>query len=293
MLTQQSLLSSSGPTFRVYPFLKWAGGKNHLTKYIRPLVHRQIRRYYEPFLGGGALFFAIYNGSLSFEATLSDTNEELISTFKVVRDFPRELVQQLSKMKRQYLLTSNQEKYYYSLRSTKFKDKIELAARFIFLNKTCYNGLYRVNRNGDFNVPFGQNKHPGIFEDDNIFAASEALRATEARLGSIDYRIATKDCGSGDFIYFDPPYDPISKTSTFTNYTSTGFNAEDQARLADWFAELVRRGCSVVLSNSDTGLVRALYKAYPRRSVPVNRPVSCKGSGRTGFRELIIFNVQR
>ncbi len=293
MLTQQSLLPSGGPTLRVSPFVKWAGGKTHLTKYIRPLVPSRIRRYYEPFLGGGALFFAIYNSGVSFEATLSDTNQELISTFKVVRDSPREVVHQLSKMKRQYLIASNQEKFYYSLRATKFTDKVELAARFIFLNKTCYNGLYRVNRDGEFNVPFGQNKAPGIFEEDNITAASEALRATKARLVSTDYQRATEDCGSGDFIYLDPPYDPISKTSTFTSYTSTGFNVEDQARLADWFGELVRRGCSVVLSNSDTGLIRALYETYPRRSIPVNRPISCKGSRRTGFRELIIFNIRQ
>jgi DNA adenine methylase len=291
VLTQQSLLSSDRPTFRISPFIKWAGGKAHLIPHLKPLIPSRIKKYYEPFLGGAALFFSTFNSGRSFEAVLSDTNAELVSAFNVVKDSPEELVRHLSKLRKQYLLAPNKERYYYSIRESELIDGVDLAARFIFLNKTCYNGLYRVNRDGKFNVPFGHYRNPRIFNEDNIVASSRAFLDTQARIFSADYKRATEECEAGDFIYFDPPYDPTSKTSTFTSYTPNGFDRDDQARLADWFAELVSRDCNVVLSNSDTEFIQRLYRRYKKISVEVNRPISCKGKGRTGFRELVIFNT--
>jgi DNA adenine methylase len=141
-----------------------------------------------------------------------------------------------------------------------------------------------------FNVPFGRYKHPRILNEANLFAASWALQDTGATIFEADYQKATEKSGEGDFIYFDPPYDPISKTSGFTDYTAVGFDKEDQLKLAEWFGELASRGCIVVLSNSDTALVRRLYRRYFMKSIEVNRPINCKGKGRTGFKELVISN---
>jgi DNA adenine methylase len=141
-----------------------------------------------------------------------------------------------------------------------------------------------------FNVPFGRYKHPRILNEANLFEVSRVLQETKATISQANYERATKNCREGDFVYLDPPYDPEGENLSFTDYTAGGFDREDQARLAEWFAELVDRRCSVVLSNSDTPLVRRLYRQYSMRSVEVNRPINCKGKGRTGFKELIIFN---
>ena len=290
VLTQQMLLAPGRPRLRVSPFVKWAGGKGHLVRHLMPLVPIRLKNYYEPFLGGGALFFSVFNRGTPFRSFLSDSNHELISTFKVLEETPEELVLKLSKLQKQYLVSPHKEAFYYSVRATSPASRTELAARFIFLNKTCYNGLYRVNRKGMFNVPFGRYKHPRILNEANLLAASWALQDTGATIFEADYQKATEKSGEGDFVYFDPPYDPISKTSGFTDYTAVGFDKEDQIKLAEWFGELASRRCIVVLSNSDTPLVRRLYRKYFMKSIEVNRPINCKGKGRTGFKELVISN---
>jgi DNA adenine methylase len=292
VLTEQVLLAPGGTSIRATPFVKWAGGKNHLLRNLLPLVPTNLQNYYEPFLGGGALFFFILSKWAPFRAILSDTNEELILTYKVVKENPEELIRLLSRFQRQYSLSTSKEEYYYTVRGSKPSGRVERAARFIFLNKTCYNGLFRVNRRGEFNVPFGRYKSPRILNEAGISAASRALCANSS-IRLVDYQKATETCDKGDFIYLDPPYDPVSETSGFTDYTVNGFGKEDQAKLAEWFTELVERGCTVLLSNSDTSLVRQLYRQYVVKSVDVSRPISCKGRKRTGFRELIVLGRRR
>lgn len=290
VLTQQILLAPGSTRVRVSPFVKWAGGKGHLVRHLMPFVPIRLKNYYEPFLGGGALFFSVFNRGLPFRSFLSDTNQELISTFKVIKETPNELVLELSKLQEKYQISRHKEELYYSVRAKKPLSGVELAAWFIFLNKTCYNGLYRVNRKGMFNVPFGRYKNPRILNEAMISAINRALQDTKATILQVDYQKATEKCGEGDFIYFDPPYDPVSKTSGFTDYTATGFDREEQTRLAEWFAELAKRRCVALLSNSDTPLIRRLYREYFMESIEVNRPINCKGKGRTGFKELVICN---
>ena len=165
---------------------------------------------------------------------------------------------------------------------------MESATRFIFLNKTCYNGLYRVNKDNEFNVPFGGYKRPAIFDEGNIMAASFALRETQAELYAEDYSYTLDNCGPQDFVYFDPPYFPTSKTAAFTDYTVNGFTEEDQNKLSDSFSKLVQRGCNVILTNSDTPLVRRLYGQYVRKRIPVKRFINSVGTRRSGFYEVIV-----
>jgi DNA adenine methylase len=279
-------LDSSRP--KLTPFVKWAGGKGSLVHRLLPFVPRALSKYYEPFLGGGAIFLAVCARDTRFKAFLSDTNPELINGYKMVKSKPSDLIRSLSNLRRRYKSAPNKEDFYYEIRSWEPTGPIERAARFVFLNKTCYNGLYRVNPKGEFNVPFGHHMNPKIFHETNILGVSKALRETHAILRTVDYRKATTNCQMGDFVYFDPPYHPSSETSSFTDYTAKGFGEEDQRELSRVFSRLVHRGCQVLLSNSNTRLVRDLYDDYNRKNILVNRPINCVGTGRTGFRELIV-----
>ena len=253
-----------------------------------PFVPGLLANYYEPFLGGGAIFLTVCRRDTKFNAFLSDTNSELINSYKMVKAKPSDLIRSLSKLRRRYRSTPDKEDFYYEIRARNPTGAIERAARFIFLNKTCYNGLYRVNPSGEFNVPFGHHVNPKIFDPNNIEAVSKALRETRAILRTIDYRKATASCRNGDFVYFDPPYHPSSQTSSFTDYTPKGFKEEDQKELSRVFANLVKRGCRVLLSNSNTRLVRKLYADYDRKNIVVNRPINRVGTGRRGFKEIIV-----
>lgn len=271
------------------PFLKWAGGKTSLVPELLRYAPSRIANYYEPFLGGGAFFLALFATSKNFKAILSDANAELINAYKVVRDSPGELIQVLSRLEAEYHRSTSKSGYYYEKRSWRPSSHVESAARLIFLNKTCYNGLYRVNSRGEFNVPFGRYKNPRILDEENLRAVSRALRATNAQLGCSDYKSAVSNCGEDDFVYLDPPYQPKSKTSSFTDYTPGGFSEQDQVELAEEFKRLVDRGCPVLLSNSETPLISSLYKGYDTMSVTVNRPINSVGSRRAGYKELVIF----
>src|SRR5439155_1578176 len=192
----------------------------------------------------------------------SDTNEEIIAAYRVIKESPEELIRLLSRLKAEYESAVDKGAYFYQKRDWRPLDRIEAAARLIFLNKTCYNGLYRVNSKGEFNVPFGRYKNPRILNSDVIRAASHVLENTKAELRSIDYKDALAPCGKADFIYLDPPYQPPTKTSSFTDYTPGGFSEKDQKELAEEFGKLVDRGCTVVLSNSETSLTRHLYDDF-------------------------------
>jgi len=272
------------------PFVKWAGGKARLLKQLTKHLPKNFNTYYEPFLGGGALFFHLVETHHQFSAVLSDVNEELINTYRVVRNRVEDLIMELQDHKARY--KERPEEYYYEIRAKKFPDDVMRAARLIFLNKTCYNGLYRVNREGEFNVPFGTHKDPRICDSSNLRAASQALRLSKAELVAADYFEATKEADKDDFVYFDPPYQPSSSTAHFTSYTESGFPLEEQERLRDWFQELDNRGCRIVLSNSDTKEIADLYKQYYIQRAQVPRTIGCRVERRKGCRELIIRNFK-
>jgi DNA adenine methylase len=268
------------------PFVKWAGGKTQLLHRLDAHIP-QFSRYFEPFLGGGALFFHLAS-RLEFGAHLSDANRDLVNACNVVKNDVEELMALLEGHEGNYRKAPAQ--YYYQLRSTQPDSSLEAAARFIALNKTCYNGLYRVNKSGTFNVPIGRYKNPTICDRNQLYNASAALNRSDAQIVASDYRQALRKTREGDFVYLDPPFNPLSKTANFVDYTKRGFGEQDQASLAQVFRELDRKGCRVLLSNSDTLLTRELYSGFEQRKVRVLRAISCKGSERTGYRELLVRN---
>ena len=273
---------------RFAPFVKWAGGKTSLLSHLLPHVPLNLTNYYEPFLGGGALFMRICERKKRFNGHLSDTNGELITSYRVIKESPEELIRLLSRFQMEYESAFDKSAYFYAHRRARPTGQVELAARLIFLNKTCYNGLYRVNSKGEFNVPFGRYKNPKILNSDNIRAVSQVLENTKAQLRTIDYQDAIASCRKADFVYLDPPYQPPSETSNFTDYTPGGFSEKDQEELAEEFGKLVDRGCTVLLSNSDTALIRQLYHDFETKKVTANRPINSVGTGRKGYKELIV-----
>lgn len=237
------------------PFVKWVGGKRQLLKQFRELglyppedFNPISNTYYEPFVGGGAVFFDL----LPKNAELSDLNNELVITYNVIKNNVDELIQSLQKH-------IYDKEYYLEVRAKKVEDlsNVEIASRFIFLNRTGFNGLYRVNKSGQFNVPFGRYNNPVIRDEDNLRRVSDALR--DVKITHQDYKNVLKTAKSGDFIYLDPPYYPISITSSFTSYTTEGFLEKEQTELRDTFVKLHEKGCFVMLSNSDTSFINELY----------------------------------
>lgn len=275
-----------------YPFVKWAGGKNQLLPELNSLIPSKFNRYFEPFLGGGAMFFHLVSDkNMTFTACVSDTNDELIKTYKVVKECVEELIQVLTGHQKEY--DKNPSEYYYRLRDViQPKNDVEIAGRFIALNKTCYNGLYRVNKNGKFNVPMGRYKNPSICDCRNLKNVSSVLRYSKAEIQSVDYRKMLLKAETNDFVYLDPPYQPVSSTSNFTAYTHQGFGDEDQLNLKKTFMELNHKNCKVLLSNSDTPFIRKLYSDFSShiKEVNVSRAINCKASKRVGHRELLIYN---
>ena len=273
-----------------HPFVKWAGGKSQLIPQIIRLMPSRFARYFEPFLGGGAVFFHI--ASYNRNALLSDINIDLIKAYKVIRNNVEELITALKYHQDEY--SKSPKSYYYQLRDkTKGLNKIENAARFITLNKTCYNGLYRVNKKGLFNVPIGRYKNPLICDPVNLRKMSIVLSQSASYLGVIDYKkILVEKADKDDFVYLDPPFHPISNTANFTSYTNNGFTLEDQKELATIFKELTRRGCKLLLSNSNTEEIRRLYSDFSHLTelALVNRSINAVGSKRVGHVELLIRN---
>lgn len=266
---------------RMKPFLKWAGGKTQLLPELLRRVPGEFSRYIEPFVGGGALFFALGHR----DAVLCDANPELINCYEVVRDSVDDLMS---------LLTDhvNEADYFYQLRASNLDDMsaIERASRFIFLNRTCFNGLYRVNARGQFNTPFGRYTNPRICDETALRSASEAL--VDARLVLGDYRVALAEATVGDFVYLDPPYVPVSKHADFKRYTKDQFREADQLELAVEFRRLADLGCHVMLSNSWHPLVEELYAGYTIDIVEARRLVNCDASKRGPVQEAIVRNYE-
>jgi len=273
-----------------HPFVKWAGGKSQLIPQIIRLMPSRFARYFEPFLGGGAVFF--HTASYNRNAFLSDINVDLINAYKIIRNNVEELITALKYHQDEY--SKSPKSYYYQLRDkTKGLNKIENAARFITLNKTCYNGLYRVNKKGLFNVPIGRYKNPLICDPVNLRKMSIVLSQSASYLGVIDYKkILVEKVDKDDFVYLDPPFHPISNTANFTSYTNNGFTLENQKELATIFKELTRRGCKLLLSNSNTEEIRRLYSDFSHLTelALVNRSINAVGSKRVGHVELLIRN---
>jgi DNA adenine methylase len=268
------------------PFLKWAGGKGQLLQQYQPLLPKKFRHYYEPFLGGGALYFALQPKT----AFLMDINVELVNVYGCVRDRVDELLARLAVHQRHH-----GPEYYYEVRAQHalsddwFQAGLNLdrAARLIYLNKTCFNGLYRENSKGFFNVPIGRYKNPGICDPDLLRSASQLLQATSIEVQSFDV-ILEHATTKQDFVYFDPPYYPISDTSKFTSYSRYAFNVADQIRLRDTFVALADRGVKVMLSNSDCPFIRDLYQGYPIQTIYATRNINSKASKRGKITEVVV-----
>ncbi len=271
-------------------FLKWAGGKAQLLPALTERLPPRFRRYHEPFVGGGALFFHLWNtGRLQAGATLSDFNPELVACYTAVRDHVEELIEILQRHKPHFA----DRDYFYAIRGWDRQPGfehiplVERAARTIFLNRTCYNGLYRLNNRGQFNAPFGYYKNPLIVDPENLREVSRALQHVELLVDDFAGVLARAE--PDDFIYFDPPYVPVSATASFTAYTGQGFSELEQRRLAEVFMRLAERGCHVMLSNSYTELARTLYAGQPvHESVRASRKINCDGKKRGEVDELIV-----
>ena len=265
------------------PFIKWAGGKRQLIKELVKLLPANYNRYFEPFIGGGALFFAIQPKN----AYISDINPELINLYDVVKNDVDSLIEDLRRYK-------NTEDYFYKIRNLDRKpsykkfSKIRKASRFIYLNKTCYNGLYRTNSKGYFNVPFGSYKNPNIIDEQNLKACSELLKKTE--ILSSHFLAMENKIKTGDFVYLDPPYIPINKTSSFTKYYKDDFDISEQIKLKELCDRLTKKNIYFMLSNSYSKLILNLYKQYNIKKIKATRTINSKANKRGAINELIITN---
>ncbi len=268
------------------PFLKWAGGKAQLLEQFEPFFPSAISSYCEPFLGGGAVFFHLKARFPEMRAALRDNNPELINCYQVVRDRVQALMKRLDEHLEQF--RKHAEPYYYDTRRLHNPTgPVERAARMIFLNKTCYNGLWRVNGKGQFNVPIGSYRpdRVSLYDEANLLLASAALQNVDLRVQ--DFRKTVNEAQPGDFLYVDPPYYPLSRTANFTSYTQEDFGPKEQEELTQDLAKAGERGAFVMLSNSDTPQTRHLYRSFTLESVQARRAVNCDGAKRGRISELV------
>lgn len=269
----------------VMPFLKWVGGKRQLMNDIEPLIPSKISTYYEPFIGGGAVLF----NQQPKKAVINDYNSELINVYEVVKDNVEELIKDLSKHQ-------NETEYFYSIRAQDRQEgfeqlsALERASRVIYLNKTCFNGLYRVNSSGEFNTPFGRYKNPNIINETVLRAVSRYLNDNDIQLLSGDFEDALKGARKGAFVYLDPPYDPVSKSSNFTGYVEGGFGSEQQERIRDVCINLNQKGIKFLLSNSATPFIKDLYKDFEIIEVDAKRHINSVASKRGSVTEILVRN---
>ena len=293
---------------KVKPFLKWAGGKGQLLPEIEkyyPFADKKITKYAEPFVGGGAVLFDVLSKYELKEVYISDINAELINTYRIIRDNIYELISMLATMQSEFVpMDTEHRKVYYLSKRERFNDlkvngnesvNIEKAALMIFLNKTCFNGLYRVNKKGLFNVPMGSYKNPLICDEENLRAASVKLQNVTIMCG--DYRESAAFIDANTFVYFDPPYRPITDTASFTAYTENLFNDEEQIELARFVDDMHRKGAKIVISNSDpknsnTGdeFFDNIYSSHKIKRVEATRMINCNSEARGKIKELLISN---
>jgi DNA adenine methylase len=275
-------------TLKPRPFLKWAGGKSRLISALARRIPETFGTFHEPFLGGGALFFHLAAAGRLTRACLSDINQPLVDTYRGVQRAVEEVIDRLREHARRH-----DRDHYYQVRDVESSpaNLAARAARMIYLNRTCYNGLYRENQAGRFNVPMGRYSNPRICDEENLRAVSRVL--APCRIECRPYSEIGARARQGDLVYFDPPYQPASRTASFTSYDRNGFREEDQAELSRIFRDLAGKGVLVLLSNSDTPLIRRLYAGFPRDQVAVARAISCRADGRGPAGELIIRGMAR
>ena len=270
----------------VSPILKWVGGKRQLLNEIMPLVNKNCGTYIEPFVGGGAVLFELQPQ----KAIINDYNKELINVYTSVRDSSDDLIYELEKHEK-----NNSEEYFYNVRSLdrteeyKSLSDVEKAARIIYLNKTCYNGLYRVNSAGQFNSPYGRYKNPNIVNAVAIKAMSKYLKQKGIAIYNEDYKAILKLAKKGSFVYLDPPYMPISSSASFTGYTENGFSYEQQVLLKEECDKLRDKQIPFLLSNSDCQEIRELYKEYIIKTVKAKRTINSNADKRGEINEVLIY----
>ena len=272
------------------PFTKWTGGKRQLLPVIKKLMPESYNHYYEPFIGGGALFFDL----APKKAVINDYNAELINCYQQIKENPNELIELLKVHKE-----NNSKEYYLELRSVDRDDRInkmpdvQRAARILYMLRVDFNGLYRVNSKNQFNVPYGRYKNPKIVDEELIHAISIYLNSNQIEIKAGDFEDALLNVQKEDFIYFDPPYIPLSDTSAFTSYTHEGFSYDDQVRLRDAFKRLSDAGAYVMLSNSSSHLVEELYQEFNIHYVEATRTNGAKSSSRGKISEIIVTNYEK
>ncbi|HEP1800538.1 TPA: DNA adenine methylase [Streptococcus suis] len=281
-------LQRTQPTLQ--PFTKWTGGKRQLLPVIKSLMPDNYNSYFEPFIGGGAVFFEL----IPKKAIINDFNSELINCYRQIKDNPQKLIELLNKHQE-----NNSKEYYLELRAVDRDNRInkmtdvERAARIMYMLRVNFNGLYRVNSKNQFNVPYGRYKNPKIVDSELILSISQYLNKNNIEILTGDFEKAVEDVGAGDFVYFDPPYIPLSETSAFTSYTHEGFSYEEQVRLRDVFRKLDKKGAYVMLSNSSSPLVEELYKGFNIHKVEAIRTNGAKASSRGKISEFIVTNYDK
>ena len=271
------------------PFVKWAGGKRQLIPILEQNMPKSYGTYFEPFLGGGAVLFHLLSENSNQRCNVSDLNSDLVLTYVTIRDKINELISSLKKHAEKYLKDS--KSYYYSVRESKPRSQVEKASRLIFLNRTCFNGLYRVNSKGKFNVPLGRYTNPNIINEENLRAVNHILQSKKVSISCRDFSSILDDAKKDDFVYFDPPYQPVSSTANFTSYTNKDFGIKDLERLVELCENLDSKGCKVMFSNSESNQVEQLFsKTWKVSKVQANRAINSDSKKRTGHYELLIKN---
>lgn len=272
------------------PVLKWVGGKRQLLNDIIPMIPKNCSTYVEPFIGGGAVLFELQPK----KAIINDFNSELINVYTVIRDYPEELIKEL-----QFHKDNNTSEHFYAVREYDRKPEffsqmppVQKAARVIYLNKTCYNGLYRVNSAGQFNSPYGKYKNPNIVNETVIRAMSKYFNENNIVIKNEDFKEALKGLRRGAFVYLDPPYMPISSSSSFTGYTENGFNEDKQRELKELCDKLDKKGIKFLQSNSDCEFIRELYSGYRIKTIKAKRAINSKGNSRGEINEVLIYNYE-
>jgi DNA adenine methylase len=272
------------------PFVKWVGGKRQLMQVLEDNFPKQFGTYHEPFLGGGAVMFNLLSKEAKLSCNVSDFNSDLILAYVTIRDKLRKLIESLENHSKNYHKDSSE--YYYEIRKQEPKQQIEKVSRLIFLNRTCFNGLYRVNKKGQFNVPLGRYTNPNIVNKENLTAVSKILQSEKIKISCRGFEAVLDDAKKGDLIYFDPPYQPISSTANFTSYTHRDFTEKDLERLVDLANHLNSKGCHVLLSNSNSKIVKDSFseKHWSISEINANRAINSNAQKRTGHKEIIIKN---
>ena len=272
------------------PFVKWAGGKRQLIPTLNENLPKSFGTYFQPFLGGGALLFHMLTERNGQKCSISDLNSDLVLAYTTIRDRVDSLISSLKTHERNYQKDS--QSYYYSVRENNPRSQIEKTSRLLFLNRTCFNGLYRVNSKGKFNVPLGKYTNPNIVNEENLRSVSNILQASRVSIECRDFEAVLRTAKKGDLVYFDPPYQPVSETAKFTSYTSKNFSYDDLNRLVDLCINLDEKGCKVLLSNSDSKEVSDLFSKKPWNvsRIQANRSINSNSKKRTGHFELLIKN---